>query len=55
MIGVLVFNEILKQLVELGKNNDGSISSKEILKYYKIDSEEYDNIIKQLNNLLIFM
>ena len=43
------FNEILKQLVELGKNNDGSISSKEILKYYKIDSEEYDNIIKQLN------
>ncbi len=41
------YEQIVKELVELGKKN-GSISSKDILKYYSIDSLEYDNIVKEL-------
>ncbi len=41
------FEEILKGLIEEGKKT-GSISSKEIFKYYSIESEEYDKIEKEL-------
>ena len=41
------FEEILKVLIEEGKKT-GSISSKEIFKYYSIESEEYDKIEKEL-------
>ena len=41
------FEQIVKELVELGKKT-GSIQSKEIIKYYSIDSEEYDNVVKEL-------
>ncbi|MDE6946014.1 MAG: RNA polymerase sigma factor RpoD [Anaeroplasmataceae bacterium] len=33
--------------MELGKKN-GSVQSKEIIKYYPLESEEYDNIVKEL-------
>ena len=41
------FEQIVKELLELGKKN-GSVSSKEIIKYYSIDSVEYDNVVKEL-------
>ncbi len=41
------FEQILNELVEQGKKN-GSISSKDIIKYYSIESEEYDNIVNAL-------
>lgn len=41
------FEQIVKELLELGKKN-GSVSSKEIMKYYSIDSVEYDNVVKEL-------
>ena len=41
------FEQILKELMELGKKN-GSVQSKEIIKYYPLESEEYDNIVKEL-------
>ncbi|MDE5856136.1 MAG: hypothetical protein K2H06_03720, partial [Anaeroplasmataceae bacterium] len=41
------FEQILKELIELGKKT-GSVQSKEIMKYYSIESEEYDNIVKEL-------
>lgn len=41
------FEQILKELIEQGKKT-GSISAKDIVKYYAIDSEEYDNIVKEL-------
>lgn len=39
------FETVLKELVEQGKQN-GFVSSKDILKYYTEDSEEYDAIEK---------
>ncbi len=41
------FEQILKELVEQGKKN-GSVSSKDIIKYYSIESEEYDSMVKEL-------
>ena len=41
------FEQIVKELVELGKKT-GSIQTKEIIKYYPIESEEYDNVVKEL-------
>ena len=41
------FETVLKELVEQGKQN-GFVSSKDILKYYTEDSEEYDAIEKEL-------
>ncbi|MDE5566556.1 MAG: hypothetical protein K2I77_06180 [Anaeroplasmataceae bacterium] len=39
---MMEFEQIVKELIELGKKN-GSVSSREILKYYPIESKEYDN------------
>ncbi|MDE5714684.1 MAG: RNA polymerase sigma factor RpoD [Anaeroplasmataceae bacterium] len=41
------YEQILNELMEQGKKN-GSVSSKDIIKYYSIESEEYDNIVKAL-------
>lgn len=41
------FEQILKELVEQGKKT-GSVSSKDIIKYYSIESEEYDSMVKEL-------
>ncbi len=41
------YEQVLKELIEAGKRS-GSISSSDITKYYSIDSEEYDNIVKEL-------
>ncbi len=41
------YEQVLKELIEAGKRS-GSISSNDITKYYSIDSEEYDNIVKEL-------
>ncbi len=41
------FEQVLKELIEEGKKN-GSVPSKDIIKYYSIESEEYDNIVKEL-------
>lgn len=44
---MMEFEQIVKELIELGKKN-GSVSSREILKYYPIESKEYDNIVNEL-------
>lgn len=41
------FEQVLKELLEQGKNM-GVVSSKDIIKYYSLESEEYDNIVKAL-------
>ena len=41
------FEQVLKELLEQGKKN-GIVSSKDIIKYYSLESEEYDNIVKAL-------
>ena len=41
------FEQVLKELLEHGKKN-GIVSSKDIIKYYSLESEEYDNIVKAL-------
>ena len=43
------FEKVLNELIEKGKANDNNISAKEIINYYSIESEEYDNVIKKLN------
>ena len=40
--------EIIKELLELGKKNGGFIFVSDVTKYYKEDSEDYDNIEKEL-------
>ncbi len=42
------YAEILKELQELGKKNGGFIFTKDVTKYYKEDSEDYDKIEKEL-------
>ena len=42
------YQEILKELQELGKKNGGFIFTKDVTKYYKEDSEDYDKIEKEL-------
>ena len=44
------FEKVLSELIEKAKANDNNISAKEIINYYSIESEEYDNIIKKLND-----
>ena len=44
------FEKVLNELIEKAKANDNHISAKEIINYYSIESEEYDNIIKSLND-----
>ena len=44
------FEKVLNELIEKGKANENHISAKEIINYYSIESEEYDNIIKKLND-----
>ena len=44
------FEKVLSELIEKAKANDNNISAKEIINYYSIESEEYDNIIKSLND-----
>ena len=41
------FTQVLNELIEQGKKN-GSVSVKDIIKYYSIESEEYDKIEKEL-------
>lgn len=41
------FEQVVKELVELNSKN-GSISSKDMIKYYPIDSLEYENLVKEL-------
>ncbi len=41
------FEQVLKELLEQGKKN-GIVSSKDIIKYYSLESEEYDNIEEDL-------
>ena len=43
------FEKVLSELIEKAKANENQISAKEIINYYSIESEEYDNIIKALN------
>ncbi|MBE6137724.1 MAG: RNA polymerase sigma factor RpoD [Erysipelotrichaceae bacterium] len=47
------FEAILKELIELGQKNDGFVYSKDVLKYCTEDSDEYDNIEKELTKLNI--
>ena len=42
------FDEIQKELLELGKKNGGFIFTKDVVQYYQEDSEEYDKIEKAL-------
>ena len=42
------FELVLKELLELGKNNQGFIYSKDILKHCTEDSDEYDQLEKEL-------
>ena len=44
------FEKLFSELIEKGKANENHISAKEIINYYSIESEEYDNIIKKLND-----
>ena len=44
------FEKVLNELIEKAKLFDNQISAKEIINYYSIESEEYDNIIKRLND-----
>ena len=44
------FEKVLSELMEKAKTTDNHISAKEIINYYSIESEEYDNIIKALND-----
>ena len=44
------FEKVLSELIEKAKASDNNISAKEIINYYSIESEEYDNIIKALND-----
>lgn len=41
--------EILNNLIELGKKNQGFVYSKDVLKYCSEDSDEYDTIESKLN------
>ena len=41
------FEQVLKELLEQGKKN-GIVSSKDIIKYYSLESEEYENLVKAL-------
>lgn len=43
------FDAVLKELLELGKKNNGFVYTKDILKYYTEDSEEYDALEKELS------
>ncbi len=43
------FDAVLKELLELGKKNSGYVYTKDILKYYTEDSEEYDALEKELS------
>ncbi len=43
------FEKVLSELIEKAKVSDNQISAKEIINYYSIESEEYDNVIKALN------
>ena len=43
------FEKVLSELIEKAKVTDNQISAKEIINYYSIESEEYDNVIKALN------
>jgi RNA polymerase primary sigma factor len=43
------FEKVLSELIEKAKASDNQISAKEIINYYSIESEEYDNVIKALN------
>ena len=43
------FEKVLNELIEKAKGTDNQLSAKEIINYYSIESEEYDNIIKALN------
>ena len=42
------FEVVLKELLELGLANKGFVFSKDVLKYYSEDSDEYDQIEKEL-------
>ena len=42
------FEQVLKELLELGKKNQGFIYSKDVLKFCDEDSDEYDAIEKEL-------
>ena len=44
------FEKVLNELIEKAKTTDNNISAKEIINYFSIESEEYDNIIKRLND-----
>ena len=44
------FNEVLKELIELGKKNDGRVNLSDVVKYYSEDSDEYDQIEKALSS-----
>ena len=48
------FEKVLSELIEKGKANENHISAKEIINYYSIESEEYDNIIKKFSCLIFF-
>ena len=43
------FEQVLKELLEQGKKN-GIVSSKDIIKYYSLESEEYDNGFRKRRN-----
>lgn len=43
------FEAIIKELIELGKKNNGFVYTKDILKHCTEDSEEYDAIEKELS------
>ncbi len=42
------FDEILNELKELGKKNGGFVFTKDVIKYYSDDSEDYDKLEKEL-------
>ena len=43
------FEKVLSELIEKAKANDNNLSAKEIINYSSIESEEYDNVNKRLN------
>ena len=42
------FQDILNELLELGKKNGGFVFTKDVVKYYAEDSENYDKLEKEL-------
>ncbi len=46
----MTFEEIKTILIEQAKNNNNKLSSADVVKYCKLDSEEYDKIVTALDN-----